>query len=44
MNEYNQPDFKRRDNRQRSHTLLCEKCGKRPMAMESWWCKECKDD
>lgn len=32
----------RRKNRLRSHTLLCENCGERPMAVESWWCKKCQ--
>jgi hypothetical protein len=35
--------LKRRTTRSRSHTLICDDCGKRPMAMESYWCKKCQD-
>jgi len=34
--------LERRKNRQRSHSLICEKCGKRLMSKESWFCKRCK--
>jgi hypothetical protein len=34
---------KRRGSRRRSHTLICEDCGKRPMSGESYYCKKCQD-